>query len=67
MQVIHCECGTYPEFVTPEPYYTDTWLQCPKCWKRTYNTGGYNYGYEISNDDAMAGAIKAWNNRELVD
>lgn len=67
MQVIPCECGTYPEFVTPEPYYTDTWLQCPKCGKRTYNTGGYNYGYEISNDDAMAGAIKAWNNRELVD
>jgi hypothetical protein len=67
MKVIPCECGAYPEFITPDYYYTDKWLQCPNCKKRTRNTGGYHYGYEISNDDAMAGAIKAWNNKEFVD
>lgn len=66
MKVIPCECGSYPEFVTPSPYYTDIWLQCPTCGKRTYNTGGFHYAEEISNDVAMAGAISAWNNRELV-
>ena len=67
MKVIPCECGAYPEFITPDYYYTDKWLQCPNCKKRTRNTGGYHYGYEISNDDAMAEAIKAWNNKEFVD
>ena len=66
MKVIPCECGVYPEFVTPNPYYTDTWLQCPNCGKRTHNTGGFHYAEEISNDAAMAGAISAWNNRKLV-
>lgn len=66
MQVIPCECGTYPKFITPDLYYTDTWLECPNCKKRTRNTGGYHYASEISHDDAMAGAIIAWNNKEFV-
>lgn len=66
MQVIPCECGAYPKFITPDPYYTDTWLECPNCKKRTHNTGGYHYGYEISHDDAMTSAIIAWNNKKFV-
>ena len=62
MKVIPCECGSYPEFIRPDLYYTDTWLECPNCKKRTHNTGGYHYACEISLDDAMAGAINAWNN-----
>lgn len=67
MKVIPCECGAYPEFITPDYYYTDTWLECPNCKKRTHNTGGYHYGYEISHDDAMARAITAWNNKKFAD
>jgi hypothetical protein len=65
-QVNPCECGAYPKFIHPDSYYTDTWLQCTNCKKRTRNTGGYHYGYEIDFDDAIAAAITAWNNGELI-
>lgn len=67
MQVIPCECGAYPEFITPNLHYTDTWLECPNCKKRTHNTGGYHYGYEIRHDKAMTSAIIAWNNKKFAD
>ena len=56
-----CEkCGRYPEFVQPSVFYTDLWLEC-KCGKRTTNCGGYQYGYEISEEDAKISAINEWN------
>ena len=65
MNVLPCKCGEYPEFVQPDYYYTDVWLECPKCGKQTKNTGGYNYGYEIPLEKAKLAAINDWNNKKF--
>ncbi len=64
LEIIPCECGEYPIFIQPKDHYTDIWLECPKCKKRTYNTGGYDYAMEIPLSVAKKDAIKAWNNKE---
>ena len=65
MEVKPCICGHYPEFITPDLYYSDTWLKCPNCKRRTHNTGGFHYAHEIPNDEARTGAIWAWNNDKV--
>ena len=30
-----CDCGEYPKFFQRDIHYTDLWLECPKCKKRT--------------------------------
>ena len=60
-----CSCGCDPDFVQPEYNYTDVWLECPNCHKRTRNTGGYHYGMEISLKEAKIKAIKEWNEGKI--
>lgn len=67
MNVLPCECGTYPIFKHLDYYSTDTWLECPKCGKRTWNTGGYHYASEIPINQAKEAAIMAWNNRKFME
>jgi hypothetical protein len=56
-----CLCGSYPDFMVPDPNYTDCWLKCPKCGRSTKNTGGYNYAEEIPLHEAQREAAKLWN------
>lgn len=65
-EVLPCECGTYPTFEHPYDGYTDTWLRCPNCGKRTYNTGGFHYASEIPLERAEMDAITAWNNGDFM-
>ena len=62
-----CECGYYPRFVRLSPYYSDIWLECPNCGKRTVNTGGFHYAMEIPIEDAKEVAVIKWNNGELYE
>lgn len=64
LDVIPCDCCAYTQFIHLDAYHTDTWLECPKCGRRTWNTGGYHYASEIPLKDAKEAAIKAWNNKE---
>ena len=61
MNVNPCSCGEYPKFVQRDTHYTDVWLECPKCGKRTSNTGGYHYATEIPLEEAKKDAIIEWN------
>lgn len=56
-----CICGEYPKFIVPDMNYTDCWLQCPKCGRRTYNAGGCDFGYEIPLSSAKSTATEWWN------
>lgn len=61
-----CLCGEYPEFITPNMHYTDCWLQCPKCGRRTYNAGGYHYASEIPLSAAKITAVVWWNSNTNI-
>jgi hypothetical protein len=62
-----CDCGEYPKFFQRDIHYTDLWLECPKCKKRTVNTGGYHYASEIPLHIAKKNAVIAWNKGEFAD
>lgn len=64
LEIVPCDCGSYPEFIYPNWGYTDVWLECPKCGKRTWNTGGFHYAMEIPLQEAKLAAVNAWNNKE---
>ncbi len=61
-----CDCGQYPKFHQLDMNYTDLWLVCPNCGKRTANTGGYHYVSEIPLHTAKRNAIIAWNKGEFA-
>lgn len=67
MEVKPCSCGQYPKFFRRDMHYTDLWLVCPKCGKRTANTGGYHYACEIPLSTAKQNAVIAWNKGEFAD
>lgn len=56
-----CICGEFPALIIPDDHYTDCWLKCPKCGRRTENTGGYWYAHEIPLQEAKQKAIELWN------
>lgn len=64
-EVKSCVCGDYPKFVIPDYNYTDCWLECPKCGRRTKNTGGYHYAMEIHLSKAKRKAVELWNRNEV--
>lgn len=64
MNVKPCSCGAYPKFVYLNFGWTDTWLQCPMCGKKTSNTGGYHYAMEIPIEEAKRDAVIEWNKME---
>ena len=61
-----CDCGFYPEFIRPDPYYTHLWLECPNCHKKTMNTGGFWFAQEICLFDAKIKAAKNWNEGKFI-
>lgn len=65
INVLPCECGTYPIFEYLNYGGTDVWLKCPNCGKQTYNTGGFHYAMEIPLEDAKISAIYDWNNKKF--
>lgn len=60
-----CICGEFPDFEMPDDYHTDCWLRCPKCGRRTDNTGGYLYASEIPLQNAKQKAVELWNSGEI--
>lgn len=67
LELVPCKCGCSPEFIRPQAEYTDIWLECPICGKRTCNTGGFYYAMEIPLEVAKRNAVIDWNNRKFVD
>ena len=66
LELTPCDkCGCYPEFIQPDYYYTDVWLECPICGKQTYNTGGFHYATEIPLKEAKRRAVMDWNNKKF--
>lgn len=59
-----CVCGGYPDFIEPNIHYTDCWLQCSYCGRRTKNTGGFHYAEEIPILRARLKAVELWNERK---
>ena len=64
MEIKPCICGSYPEFIQPDYYYTDTWLKC-RCGRRTKNTGGFEYASEIPERIARESAVIEWNENKV--
>lgn len=66
VNVRKCDCGTAPVFKEPEiAGYTQCWLQCPKCGKKTENAAGFYYSHEYTEKERRIRAIEMWNNRKM--